>query len=289
MPAFPLAPVMAIRMLKSSVRCTGTRLRPAPDGARVVGAVIRAYLRESLCNKHAYDFLLLSLAEGFLAIQVEGIPDNARESSLYCRDRGPVQNADQPYHDAGHRSPALATGARPRRRAASMTPSRISWCLNYLDLAESLAARFATRGRERSDLVQVAYLGLVKAARGFDEDKGESFPAYAAPTINGELKRFLRDRCWTVRPPRRVQDVRTQLLAHRTGPDPGAGPRALDPGTGAANSGVSADGRPGGPWRRPAACIRIRWTPPIRGAARRWRRPWSRPIRRSSAWKSWSA
>ena len=89
--------------------------------------------------------------------------------------------------------------------------------LNYLDLAESLAARYAAKGRDRADLVQVAYLGLVKAARGFDEKKGESFPAYAAPTISGELKRFLRDRCWTVRPPRRVQDVRTQML--RTAPD----------------------------------------------------------------------
>src|SRR4029079_6192911 len=84
--------------------------------------------------------------------------------------------------------------------------------LSYLDLAESVASRFAARGRERSDLVQVAYLGLVKAAKGFDKEKGESFPAYAAPTISGELKRFLRDRCWTVRPPRRIQDVRTQLL-----------------------------------------------------------------------------
>ncbi|MDQ0616603.1 sigma-70 family RNA polymerase sigma factor [Arthrobacter globiformis] len=89
--------------------------------------------------------------------------------------------------------------------------------LDYLDLAEALASRFAARGRERSDLVQVAYLGLIKAARGFDEEKGESFPAYAAPTISGELKRFLRDRCWTVRPPRRIQDVRTQL--QHTAPD----------------------------------------------------------------------
>jgi RNA polymerase sigma-B factor len=89
--------------------------------------------------------------------------------------------------------------------------------LNYLDLAESLASRYATRGRDRADLVQVAYLGLVKAARGYDESKGESFPAYAAPTISGELKRFLRDRCWTVRPPRRVQDIRTHL--QRTAPD----------------------------------------------------------------------
>lgn len=84
--------------------------------------------------------------------------------------------------------------------------------LDYLDLAESLAARFASRGREREDLNQVAYLGLIKAARAFDETRGASFPAYAAPTITGELKRYLRDRCWVVRPPRRVQDLRTELL-----------------------------------------------------------------------------
>ena len=84
--------------------------------------------------------------------------------------------------------------------------------LDYLDLAESLAARFASRGRERDDLNQVAYLGLIKAARGFDETKGASFPAYAAPTITGELKRYLRDRCWVVRPPRQIQDLRSELL-----------------------------------------------------------------------------
>jgi RNA polymerase sigma-B factor len=84
--------------------------------------------------------------------------------------------------------------------------------LEYLDLAQSLAARFAGRGREREDLVQVAYLGLVKAARGFDESKGISFPGYAAPTITGELKRYLRDRCWVVRPPRAIQDLRAQIL-----------------------------------------------------------------------------
>ncbi|MEW9872043.1 sigma-70 family RNA polymerase sigma factor [Arthrobacter sp. HS15c] len=83
--------------------------------------------------------------------------------------------------------------------------------LEFLDLAEALAARFDARGRERADLNQVAYLGLVKAARGFDQAKGDSFPAYAAPTINGELKRYLRDRSWMVRPPRHIQDLRTRL------------------------------------------------------------------------------
>jgi RNA polymerase sigma-B factor len=81
-----------------------------------------------------------------------------------------------------------------------------------LDLAEALAARFEARGRERADLNQVAYLGLVKAAKGFDRSKGDSFPAYAAPTITGELKRYLRDRSWMVRPPRHIQDLRSRLF-----------------------------------------------------------------------------
>jgi RNA polymerase sigma-B factor len=113
--------------------------------------------------------------------------------------------------------------SRLSRRAGRPTPGKApsgqirqafenQLVLDYLDLAESLAGRFASRGRERDDLNQVAYLGLIKAARGFDETRGASFPAYAAPTITGELKRYLRDRCWMVRPPRHVQDLRTELL-----------------------------------------------------------------------------
>ena len=84
--------------------------------------------------------------------------------------------------------------------------------LEYLNLAECLAARFAGPSHEREDLIQVAYLGLVKAARAFDESRGTNFPGFAAPTITGELKRYLRDRCWVVRPPRRIQDLRAELV-----------------------------------------------------------------------------
>ncbi|MDQ0770844.1 RNA polymerase sigma-B factor [Pseudarthrobacter defluvii] len=106
----------------------------------------------------------------------------------------------------------------PQQQAPPATSGRLreafenDLVLRYLDLAEALAARFEARGRERADLNQVAYLGLVKAARGFDQAKGESFPAYAAPTITGELKRYLRDRTWVVRPPRHIQDLRTRLF-----------------------------------------------------------------------------
>ncbi|TMK75448.1 MAG: sigma-70 family RNA polymerase sigma factor [Actinobacteria bacterium] len=55
-------------------------------------------------------------------------------------------------------------------------------------------------------LIQVASLGLVKALDGFDLERGESFVAYAAPTILGELRRHFRDRVWEVRLPRGLQE-----------------------------------------------------------------------------------
>lgn len=108
------------------------------------------------------------------------------------------------------------SGQTPATRRASTGQIREAFearlILDHLELAEALAFRFTGRGREQEDLNQVAYLGLVKAARRFDAAKGESFAAYAAPTVTGELKRYLRDRCWVVRPPRRIQDLRTEIL-----------------------------------------------------------------------------
>lgn len=85
--------------------------------------------------------------------------------------------------------------------------------LDHLNLAKSIAARYSAHNHDLDDVRQVAYMGLIKAARGYDESKGVSFPAYAAPTIAGEVKRYLRDHCWVVRPPRPIQDVRRQVLA----------------------------------------------------------------------------
>ena len=74
-------------------------------------------------------------------------------------------------------------------------------------LAHRLASRFANRGEPADDLAQVAMLGLVKAIKGFDPDRGLRFSTYATPTILGELKRHFRDRGWAVRLPRRVHDL----------------------------------------------------------------------------------
>ncbi|WP_369069802.1 SigB/SigF/SigG family RNA polymerase sigma factor [Kineococcus terrestris] len=85
--------------------------------------------------------------------------------------------------------------------------------VEHLPLARSLAGRYRDRGEPVDDLVQVACLGLVKAARGFRPGAGPSFSAYAVPTITGELRRHFRDHGWDVRPPRRLQELRARLLS----------------------------------------------------------------------------
>jgi len=80
-----------------------------------------------------------------------------------------------------------------------------------LPLADCIAARYAGRGIDRDDLVQVGRVGLVKAVMGYQINKGATFPAYATPTIAGEIKRYFRDYGWMVRPPRRLQELSSQL------------------------------------------------------------------------------
>jgi len=82
----------------------------------------------------------------------------------------------------------------------------------FLPLARSLALRYRGTSEQLDDLVQVANLGLVKALDGFDQARGRSFIAYAAPTILGELRRHFRDRVWEVRLPRGLQE-RTMAVA----------------------------------------------------------------------------
>jgi RNA polymerase sigma-B factor len=79
--------------------------------------------------------------------------------------------------------------------------------LEHLSLVRTLARRFARRGEPYEDLLQVAAVGLVTAARRFDPERGVPFVAYALPTIEGELRRHLRDRSSTVRVPRREQEL----------------------------------------------------------------------------------
>ncbi len=76
----------------------------------------------------------------------------------------------------------------------------------FLPFARSLAMRYSGGVEPSEDLVQVASLGLVSALERFDPDRGVPFAAFAGPTILGELRRHFRDRVWTLRVPRGLQE-----------------------------------------------------------------------------------
>ncbi len=97
---------------------------------------------------------------------------------------------------------------------------------HYHGIVKPLAARYRGRGEPVDDLEQVAAIGLVNAVDRFDPDRGVKFTTYATATILGELKRHLRDKAWSVRVPRSVQErsvavhAETPRLAQRLGRSP---------------------------------------------------------------------
>ena len=82
---------------------------------------------------------------------------------------------------------------------------------SHLNLVRFLASKFKNRGEPLEDLVQVGSLGLIKAIDRFDPDRGLEFTTFATPTIMGEIKRHFRDKGWSVRVPRRLQELSAKV------------------------------------------------------------------------------
>ncbi|MEU7169254.1 RNA polymerase sigma factor SigF [Streptomyces morookaense] len=80
-----------------------------------------------------------------------------------------------------------------------------------LALVKFAASRFRTRSEPMEDIIQVGTIGLIKAIDRFELSRGVEFPTFAMPTIIGEIKRFFRDTSWSVRVPRRLQELRLDL------------------------------------------------------------------------------
>lgn len=80
-------------------------------------------------------------------------------------------------------------------------------------VAESVAARYRHRGAEHEDVLQVAHLALVKAVDRYNPGRGTSFVGFAVPTITGEVKKYFRDQCWSIRPTRRLQELQQEIQA----------------------------------------------------------------------------
>ncbi|OFR23523.1 RNA polymerase subunit sigma [Atopobium sp. HMSC064B08] len=83
--------------------------------------------------------------------------------------------------------------------------------VSHLNLVRFLASKFKNRGEPLDDLIQVGTIGLIKAIDRFDPSRGLEFTTYATPTIMGEIKRHFRDKGWSVRVPRRLQELSAKV------------------------------------------------------------------------------
>jgi RNA polymerase sigma-B factor len=139
------------------------------------------------------------------------IPDEREPSSKRVPAAAELLVREMAAMPAGH--PARA---RTRDRAIEA----------WLPLAQHLAHRYFGRGEPNDDLVQTATIGLIKAIDRFDPDRGIDFAGFAIPTVLGEIKRHFRDRTWSIRVPRRLQELRLAItnanttLTHTLGRSP---------------------------------------------------------------------
>ncbi len=78
-------------------------------------------------------------------------------------------------------------------------------------VADYLIRRYSRRGVPEDDLRQISLLAVIAAVERFDPTMDVAFSTFAGRTIEGELKRYLRDRTWMVRPPRRAQELHLEL------------------------------------------------------------------------------
>lgn len=83
----------------------------------------------------------------------------------------------------------------------------------HQNLVHFLAAKFANRGEPLEDLISVGNIGLVNAVDRFDPNRGIKFSTFATPTIVGEIRRYFRDKAWSLKVPRRLQEL-NQAAAH---------------------------------------------------------------------------
>jgi RNA polymerase sigma-B factor len=99
-----------------------------------------------------------------------------------------------------------------RLRETHDPATRDALVLAHQHLASYFARRFRDRGEPLEDLVQVAQIGLINAVDRYDPTRGVRFGTYAAATIIGELRRYFRDKVWTIHIPRRHRELNYRLM-----------------------------------------------------------------------------
>lgn len=81
----------------------------------------------------------------------------------------------------------------------------------YLYMVDILIRKYLNKGVEYDDLYQVGAMALVSAVERFDPEKGYEFSSFATPTILGEIKKYFRDKEWTLKVPRRQKEIALKI------------------------------------------------------------------------------
>jgi RNA polymerase sigma-B factor len=81
----------------------------------------------------------------------------------------------------------------------------------YQPLVRSCVLRYKNSTEPHEELMQVGYVGLLKAINNFDVSLGTSLAGYAQPCVSGEIKRHFRDKRWQIRVQRSLQELRLEL------------------------------------------------------------------------------
>ncbi len=177
----------------------------------------------SISNSSEVEALRPAYRPGVVPVNGSGVGPSA---SLSASDRSARAEEDRRLLTAYHRC------GDPAARDALVQ--------RFLPLARQLARRYQRTGEPLDDLVQVASLGLLKAIDRFDPARATAFSSFAVPTILGELKRYFRDKGWSVRVPRDLQElaVRVDRLGEELSRELG---RAPTPGEMAQRLGVTTE------------------------------------------------
>jgi len=101
----------------------------------------------------------------------------------------------------------LAIVGSPEAASESRTVARELLVARHRRLVFSCVQRYRGGTEPAEDLVQVGYIGLMKAISRFDPAAGSNLAAYAQVCISGEIKRHFRDKCWPVHVKRSVQEL----------------------------------------------------------------------------------
>jgi RNA polymerase sigma-B factor len=104
---------------------------------------------------------------------------------------------------------SLPRGSEERDAACEKLVNR------YESLVRSCAQRYRHSPESPEELMQVGYVGLLKAINNFNPDLGSNLASYAQPCISGEIKRHFRDKRWHVHVKRSTQEMRLELCRAR--------------------------------------------------------------------------